>query len=68
MRATVYTAGTLRRVCGQPCCAVCGQLPTSHHSGGRCSTPEERRARLAWYHRHGRWPGPDEGCTQEDTP
>ena len=59
---TWYTAGTARRVCGQPCCAACGQLPRSHHPGGRCYTPEDLRSRLAWYHHHGRWPGPDEGC------
>lgn len=59
---------------GNTCCGHCGQVPEQHHSDRRCYITDEIVARLLWWQRHGRWPGPDEGCatdtceTPEETP
>jgi hypothetical protein len=37
-----------------------------HHAGGRCDTREEMAARLAWWQKTGRWPGPDEEGGEDD--
>jgi hypothetical protein len=47
------------------CCAHCSQLPENHHSDWRCYTAEEIGARLMFWQRAGRWPGPDEGCEED---
>ena len=53
---------------GHTCCGHCGQVPDQHHSDTRCYTDNELGARLAFSQRTGRWPGPDEGCTQQEEP
>ena len=63
---TCYTTRQDWLAYGNTCCAHCGQVPAQHHRDTRCYTGEELGARLVWWQRHGRWPGPDEGCTLEE--
>ena len=64
MDERVYTERRDWIVHGNACCGNCGQVPEQHHRDGRCYTYAEIGARLQWYQRTGRWPGPDEGCNQ----
>lgn len=49
-------------------CHHCAQYRESHHSDGRCYTIPEMAARLEFARRTLRWPGPDEGCFEEEMP
>jgi hypothetical protein len=43
-------------------CVHCGQVCEAHHGNQCCYTDLELLARLRFFQREGRWPGPDEGC------
>ena len=62
---TTYTPSPAWPLVGNALCASCGQCQASHHSDGRCYTPEEFAHRARFAQRTGRCPGPDEGCEPE---
>jgi hypothetical protein len=64
---TLYTPHPSWLRSGNACCAHCGQTPESHHSDGRCYTASELTSRLRFSQRTGRWPGPDEGCEEDES-
>lgn len=69
MTTTTFTpdTGLLERY-SMGSCHHCAQYRESHHSDGRCYTIPEMAARLEFARRTLRWPGPDEGCFEEEMP
>lgn len=66
MSETRYTASPRRQRDDDHTWEHCGQLPGQHHSDTRCYTVEEIGHRLRFSQRTKRWPGPDEGCEEEE--
>jgi ribosomal protein L32 len=66
MRRTSYATNWARQQAQDQTCEHCGQVPEQHHSDTRCYTVEEIGHRLRFSQRRGRWPGPDEGCEEEE--
>jgi hypothetical protein len=64
--SALYTPVPVRQRHDEQTCAHCGCVPESHHSDGRCTTPQELVARLRFHQRTGRWPGPDEGGSPQE--
>jgi hypothetical protein len=68
LETTTYEPVEGIRLHGITCCRHCGQVPEQHHSDGRCYTNDELSARLAFWQRERRFPGPDEGCEPQEVP